>query len=218
MEILPTPKLNSSDSQVSWGGIFCYPSTGEGHSCLVQECYVCGVVLWVSLGESHLCWLILPVQKTSNHAMANHPWVLPWLYYFSALSACTYCTKFFIFSYTLNLYLFPAWAFASQWVWKGKCLDQPIPATEKTLASCLNFEEVTSHQRNKLGGGSMNDDFWGLSQCHYCSDRPSMHNCSDLQLRCTWHILSAGCQMMDPSKLVAPGQFVGVQLNWASSD
>jgi hypothetical protein len=38
--ILPTPKLNSSDSQVSWGGIFCYPSRGEGHSCLVQECYV----------------------------------------------------------------------------------------------------------------------------------------------------------------------------------
>jgi hypothetical protein len=37
--ILPTPKLNSSDSQVSWGGIFCYPSVEEGHSCLVQECY-----------------------------------------------------------------------------------------------------------------------------------------------------------------------------------
>jgi hypothetical protein len=37
--ILPTPKLNSSDFQLLWGVIFCYPFTKEGHSCLVQECY-----------------------------------------------------------------------------------------------------------------------------------------------------------------------------------
>jgi hypothetical protein len=36
--------LNSSHSQVSWGGIFWYslmwPSTGHGQFSLVQECYV----------------------------------------------------------------------------------------------------------------------------------------------------------------------------------
>jgi hypothetical protein len=52
-EILPTPKLNSSDSQVSWGGIFCYPSTGEGHSCLVQECYV-----FMSMCQEYLLYLV----------------------------------------------------------------------------------------------------------------------------------------------------------------
>jgi hypothetical protein len=37
---LPKPKLNSSDSQVSHAGIFWDLSTGQGHFCLVQECYV----------------------------------------------------------------------------------------------------------------------------------------------------------------------------------
>jgi hypothetical protein len=44
--MLPTSKLNSSDSQV-WGQVSFATSTGvtptgEGHSCLVQECYAQG--------------------------------------------------------------------------------------------------------------------------------------------------------------------------------
>jgi hypothetical protein len=45
---LPKPKLNSSDSQVSHAGIFWDLSTGQGHFCLVQECYVANLYVYMS--------------------------------------------------------------------------------------------------------------------------------------------------------------------------
>jgi hypothetical protein len=68
MVMLPTSKLNSSDSQVSGAGIFLLPLQERVHSCLVQECYVlckiCYILDFVSV-YGNLQYLI-PLSQQSK--------------------------------------------------------------------------------------------------------------------------------------------------------